>query len=79
MSRRTPDDAVGAELIGLLLHPRHRQLAGAVHRLGEHRHLLAFFPTRHLDPDVVDRASEDQAQRLEPGLLDQQELVDAQI
>jgi hypothetical protein len=29
------DDAVGAELVGLLLHARHRQLAGVVHRLGE--------------------------------------------
>ena len=27
------DDAVGAELVGLLLHPRHRELAGVVHRL----------------------------------------------
>ena len=35
------DDAVGAELVGLLLHARHRQLAGGVHRLGEHVHLLA--------------------------------------
>ena len=35
------DDAVGAELVGLLLHARHRQLARGVHRLREHLHLLA--------------------------------------
>ena len=29
------DDAVGAELVGLLLHPGHRELARVVHRLAE--------------------------------------------
>ncbi len=37
------DDAVRAELVGLLLHARHRELARAVHRFGEDRHLLVFF------------------------------------
>ena len=51
------DDPVGAELVGLLLHARHRQLAGVVHRLGEHVHLLVLAPDRLLEADVVDRAA----------------------
>ena len=31
------DDAVGAELVGLLLHARHRELARAVQRLRQRR------------------------------------------
>ena len=31
------DDAVGAELVGLFLHARHRELAGVVHRLASAR------------------------------------------
>ena len=73
------DDAVRAELVGLLLHARHRQLARPVHRLGEHSHLLAFLPAGHLDADVVDRAADHQAERLEACLLDEQELVDRQV
>ncbi len=38
------DDPVGAELVGLLLHPRHRELAGVVHRLGQHAELLVLVP-----------------------------------
>ena len=34
------DDPVRAELVGLLLHARHGQLAGVVHRLRQHVHLL---------------------------------------
>ena len=71
------DHAVRAELVGLLLHARHRQLARSVHRLREHRQLLAFLPAGHLDADVVDRAAHHQPERLEAGLLDEQELVDA--
>src|SRR6202035_660151 len=73
------DNPVGAELVRLLLHTRHRQLARRVHRLGEHRHLLAFLPAGHLDSDVVDRAADDKAQRLEAGLLDEEELVHRQV
>ena len=74
-----PDDAVGAELVGLLLHPGHRQLAGLVHGLREDRHLLALLPAGQLQADVVDRAPDDQSQRVEAGLLDQQELVHGQV
>src|SRR5689334_19633418 len=42
------DDAVGAELIGLFLHPRHRELTGVVHRLREDGHLLVLTPVRLL-------------------------------
>ena len=73
------DDAVGAELVGLLLHPGHRELAGVVHRLGQHAELLVLVPHRLLEPDVVDRAAEHEPERLEPGLLDQQELVDGEV
>ena len=73
------DDPVGAELLGLLLHARHRQLARAVHRLREYRHLLALFPAGQLEADVVDRAADHQPERLEARLLDQQELVDGQV
>ena len=73
------DDAVGAELVGLLLHPRHRQLARLVHRLREHGHLHRLFPARLLVADVVDRAADDQPERVEAGLLDEQELVDRQV
>ena len=38
------DDAVGAELVGLLLHARHRELARVVHRLRQDGHLLALVP-----------------------------------
>ena len=73
------DDAVGAELVGLLLHPGHRELAGLVHRLGEHLHLLALLPLRLLVADVVDRAADHQPERLKAGLADEQELVDRQV
>ena len=49
-----PDDAVGAELVGLGLHPGHRQLAGVVHGLREHVELLVLAPPADLEPDVVD-------------------------
>lgn len=31
-----PDDAVGPEDAGFGLHPVHRELAGVIHRLGQH-------------------------------------------
>jgi hypothetical protein len=74
-----PDDAVGAQLVGLLLHPRHGQLTGVVHRLGEDVHLLVLVPVRLLEADVVDRAADDEAERVEPGLLHEQELPHRQI
>src|SRR4051794_9576718 len=73
------NDAVGADAVGLLLHARHRQLARVVHGLGEDRHLLALLPRGLLVADVVDRRADDQAQRVEAGVLDEQELVDRQV
>ena len=73
------DDPVGAELVGLLLHARHRQLAGVVHRLGQHVHLLVLAPVRLLEPDVVDRAPDDQPERVEPRLLHEQELAHREV
>ena len=56
------DDAVGAELLGLLLHPRHRQLARLVHRLREHGHLLVLAVARDLlEADVVDARARSRA------------------
>ncbi len=60
------DDAVGAELIGFLLHARHRELAGVVHRLGQNLHLHVLVPVRLLEADVVDRAAKHEPERLEP-------------
>src|SRR6185437_3793192 len=73
------DDPIGAELVGLLLHPGHGQLAGVVHRLSQHAELLALVPARLLPADVVDRAAQHEPERLEPRLLDQQELVHRQV
>ena len=77
--RRRQLDAVGAELVGLLLHARHGQLAGVVHGLREHVHLLVLVPVRLLEADVVDRAADDEAERVEAGLLDEQELAHGQV
>ena len=62
---------VGAERVGLLLHPRHRELTSVVHRLREHCHLLAALPARDLNTDVVDRAANDEPQWVEGRLLDE--------
>src|SRR5262249_19612564 len=73
------DDPVGAELIGLLLHARHRQLACVVHRLREDVHLLVAAPRPHLEADVVDRRADDESQRLEARGAHEQELVDREV
>ena len=72
-------DPVGAELVGLLLHARHRELARVVHRLGEDVHLLVAAPRPHLKADVVDRGPHDEPQRLEAGGPHEQELVDREV
>ncbi|HEY6491904.1 MAG TPA: hypothetical protein VIZ43_01420 [Trebonia sp.] len=72
-------DAVGAERVRLGLHPGHRELARVVHRLGEDVQLLVLAPPAHLQPNVVDRRAKDQPERPEPGLADEQELVDRQV
>ncbi len=72
-------DPVGAELVGFLLHARHRQLARVVHRLRQDVHLLVAAPRAHLEADVVDRRADDETERLEAGGPDEQELVDRQV
>ena len=42
-------------------------------------HLLVLAPRRLLEADVVDRAADHQPERLEAGLLDEQELVDREV
>jgi hypothetical protein len=44
------DDAVCTELVGLILHPRHRQLAGVVHRLRQDVQLLILSLAPKLEP-----------------------------
>ena len=73
------NDAVGAELVGLLLHTGHGQLAGRVHGLGEDAHLLTGLPARLLIADVVDARAHHEADRLKAGLLHAQVLVHRQV
>ncbi len=73
------DDPVRAELVGLLLHARHRELAGVVHRLRQDVHLLVLAPRPDLEADVVDRRPDDEPERLEARRLDEQELVDREV
>jgi hypothetical protein len=73
------DDPVGAQRVGLGLHPGHGQLARVVHGLGQYVEFLVAAPAADLQPDVVDRAAEYQAERPEADLPDQQELVDRQV
>ena len=73
------DDAVRADAIGFLLHARHRQLAGVVHGLGQRFQLHALVHGGLLPADVIDTGPDDQAERVEAGFFDQQELVDGQV
>jgi hypothetical protein len=73
------DDPVRPELIGLLLHPGHGQVTGAVHRLREHVELATRGGPGELEADVEDGAADDEAHRVKARLGDEQELVDAQI
>ena len=61
---------VRAESVSLGLHPAHRQFPGGVHRLRQYRQLLVLSPSRHLNTDVIDRGTDDEAERFEPGLLE---------
>jgi hypothetical protein len=54
-------------------------VTGAVHGLRQYVELAALRRAGHLDPDVKDRAPLHQADRIEAGLRDEQELVDAEI
>ena len=60
-----PDDAVRAEVIGLGPHPGHGQLPGVVHGLGQDLEFLVLRPAADLQPDVVDRRPDHEAERLE--------------
>ena len=71
--------AVGAELLCFLLHPGHGEFPCRVHRLGELAQLLALAPLPRLDPDVVDRRAHHEAEWVEAGLLDEEELVDREV
>src|SRR5438270_140639 len=46
------DDAVCPELVCLLFHPSHRQLARLIHRLREHLHFHRLLPARLLVTDM---------------------------
>src|SRR5262249_52309889 len=65
--------------VGLGLHAAHRQLACRVHGLRQHAQLLALRHVGVLEADVVDRRADHQPDRIESGLLHEQELVDRQI
>ena len=73
------DDAVRAEVIGLGLHARHRELARVVHGLGEDLELLILAPPADLEADVVDRRPDDEAERLEASLAEQDVLRHRQV
>jgi hypothetical protein len=73
------DDAVRPELVGLLLHARHGQLSGVVHRLGELWEFLALAPPSTLDPGVIDGRTHNEAERMKAGLLHQEELVHREV
>ena len=63
-----PDDAVGAQVVGLGPHPGHGQLPGVVHGLGQDLQLLVLVPAADLQADVVDRGADHEPERLESGL-----------
>ena len=69
------DDAVRAELMRFFLHPVHREFARVVHRLRQHGHLLVLRPRRLLVSHMVDRAANDEADRVEARFLDEQKLA----
>src|SRR6266568_4784826 len=54
-------------------------LARVVQRLGELGHLDVLAPARELLADVVDGVAHDQPERLEAGLLDEEELAHRQV
>src|SRR5262245_21289186 len=68
-----PDNAGGLALFSVILHARHRQLAGVIQRLGDVGHLdvppdLAGRGRDATPADVVDAASQDQADRPGPAV-----------
>ncbi len=73
------DDAVGAEVIGFGLHPRHRQLPGVVHGLRQDLELLILAPAADLQPDVIDRRPDNEAERLEACLTEEHVLRHRQV
>ena len=73
------DDPVRTQFLGLGFHPAHRQLARVIHGLRQDIEFLVLAPPPDLQPDVVDRAAQHQAERAETDLPHQQELIDRQI
>ena len=62
------DDAIRAKRVGLLFHARHGQLTSVIHSLGEDVHFLVLIPGSHLIADMIDRAADHQADRVEASL-----------
>src|ERR1700689_5523988 len=73
------DDAIGTEVVGLRLHPAHGQFPGVVHGLGQDLQFLVLRPPSDLQADVIDRRSDHETKRLEPGLAEQHVLGDRQV
>ncbi len=73
------DHAIGMQGGGFLLHARHGEFAGVIHRLGQHGHFLVAVPGRVLHPNVIDARSHHQSERFEPGLAHHQEFIDRKI
>src|SRR5580698_7330374 len=73
------DNAVRAEMVGLGLHPGHGQFPGVVHRLGQDLQFLVLRPSSDLQANVIDRRSDHEAERFEPGLAEQYVLRDRQV
>ena len=72
-------DAIRTQGIGLLLHTRDRQFPRVVHRLGHGFQFHALVQRPLLPADMIDARSHDQAQWLEAGFADKQELIDRKI
>ena len=66
-------------MIGLGPHPGHGQFPGVVHRLSQDLQFLVLRPSSGLQANVIDRRSDHEAKRLEPGLAEQYILRDRQV
>ncbi len=73
------DDAVSPQMVGLGPHPGHRQFPGVVHRLSQDLQFLVLRPPSDLQANVIDRRSDHEAKRLEPGLAEQHVLRNRQV
>src|SRR5260221_11158386 len=66
-------------MVGLSPHPGHRQFPGVIHRLRQDLQFLVLRPSPDLQANVINRRSDHEAQRLEPGLAEQHVLRDRQV